>query len=63
MRGSAVLESADAILDFFDAHYNFIDKQKILGKRQTPANAAGIKIDLGDTYNLLRFIEVAYDEK
>ncbi len=63
MRGFAILESADAILDFFDAHYNFIDKQKILGKRQTPAEAAGIEIELGDTHHLLRLIEIASNEE
>lgn len=63
MRGFAAITTADDILNFFDAHYNFIDKQMIRGKRKTPAEAAGIKIDLGDTYKLLRFIEVAYDEK
>lgn len=63
MRGFAKIKAADTILDFFDVHYNFIDKQKIRGKRRTPAEAAEIKIDLGDTHKLLKLIEVAYDEK
>lgn len=63
MRGFAVLTKANDILDFFDVHYNFIDKQLIQGKRRTPAEAAGIKIDLGYTKRLLKLIEVASNEE
>ena len=63
MRGFATLTSADTLLDFFDMHYNFIDKQKIRGKRKTPAEAAGIEIEWGDTHHLLRLIEVASNEE
>ena len=63
MRGFAAITTADDALNFFDAHYNFIDRQKIDGKLKTPAEAAWIKIGLGDSHHLLRLIEVAYDEK
>ena len=63
MRGFATVTTADDVLNFFDVHYNFIDRQKINGELKTPAEATWIKIELGDTHHLLRLIEIAYDEK
>jgi len=63
MRGFKEIESANNILNFFDVHYNFIDKQIIKGKKKTPAQAAGINNNLGETKYLLKLIEQAYDEK
>lgn len=62
MRGFKKLKSANEILNFFDVHYNFIDKQVINKKLQTPAEAAWINKNLGDNYKLLKLIEIAYDE-
>ena len=57
MREFKNLEFANEILDFFDIHYNFIDRQKIRGKLKTPAEAAWINLKLGDKYKLLKLIE------
>jgi transposase-like protein len=46
MRGFKSLESGDETLDLMDIDYNFITPNKILDGR-TPAEAAGIKLDLG----------------
>lgn len=62
MRGFKDFESSDDLLNFFDVYYNFINKQKIRRKMQTPAEAARMKSDLGESYKLLRLIERAYDE-
>ena len=62
MRGFKNLKSANEILNFFDVHYNFIDKQVINKKLQTPAEAAWINKNLGENYRLLKLIEIAYDE-
>lgn len=62
MRGFKEIESANNILNFFDIHYNFIDRQKILGKTQTPAEAAGIYKNLGETYTLLKLIEKSNED-
>lgn len=62
MRSFDKIEEANKILDFFDVHYNFIDKQKIKGKHQTPAEAAGFEYDLGVKYRLLKLIYYAYAE-
>ena len=62
MRGFKNLKSANEILNFFDVHYNFIDKQVINKKLQTPAEASWINKNLGENYRLLKLIEIAYDE-
>lgn len=62
MRGFNKIKEANKILDFFDVHYNFIDKQTIKGKKQTPAQAAGFNKSLGITYKLLKLINYAYAE-
>lgn len=46
MRGFKSLESGDETLDLIDIDYNFITPNKVLDGR-TPAEAAGIKLDLG----------------
>lgn len=62
MRGFKKIKEANKILNFFDVHYNFIDKQTIKGKKQTPAQAAGFGKSLGTTYMLLRLINYTYVE-
>ena len=63
MRGFKDLESANDILNFFDIHYNFIDKQKIRGKLKTPAEAAWINLNLEDKYRLLKLMEMLSNEE
>jgi len=46
-------------MTFFDVHYNFIDKQNIKGRKQTPAEAAGFKFELGSMFRLLKLINYA----
>ena len=50
--------SADDILDFFDIIYNFIDEQRLKKEKKwrTPAQRAGIKINLPKRLRLLNFI-------
>ena len=62
MRGFKKIKEANKILDFFDVHYNFIDKQTIKCRKQTPAKAAGFKKNLGTTYRLLKLINYVYAE-
>lgn len=63
MRGFVAVKAADAVLDFFDAHYNFIDRQKINGALKTPAEAAQVSKNLGETKRLLKLIEIASNEE
>ena len=63
MRGFKQIKSSDEILDFFDVHYNFVDKQFINKKVQTPAEAAWIHKNLGDNYKLLKLIELVDAEE
>lgn len=58
MRHFKELKSADEILDFFDICYNFTDEQKLKNEKKyrTPAQRAGIKINLPQRYRLLNLI-------
>lgn len=58
MRHFKEIKSADEILDFFDIHYNFIDEQRLKNEKKfrTPAQRAGIKINLPQSYRLLNLI-------
>lgn len=58
MRHFKEIKSADELLNFFDIHYNFVDKQKLKGEKRwrTPAQRAGIKINLPKRLCLLSFI-------
>ena len=51
-------DSADKTLDFFDIHYNFIDGQKLKNEKRfrTPAQRAGLDINLPKRYQLLNLI-------
>lgn len=57
-------ESANDILNFFDIHYNYIDKQKLKKEKtpRTPAERANIKLNLGKRFKLLKLIKIAYDD-
>ena len=60
MRHFKELKSADEILDFLDIYYNFIDEQKLKKEKKfrTPAQRAGIKINLSKRYRLLNLIHI-----
>ena len=60
MRHFNDFDSADDILNFFDIHYNFIDEQRLKHEKRyrTPAQRAGIKIQLPKRYRLLHFIHL-----
>jgi transposase-like protein len=64
MRNFLYVKSANLILDFFDIHYNFIDETKLKGekKSKTPAQRAGIELNLGKKYKLLELIKKSYAE-
>ena len=51
-------------IDVGDVYYNFIDKQKIRREKRwrTPAKRAKIQVNLGDNYQLLKLIKMAYAE-
>ena len=51
-------DSSDKILDFFDIYYNFIDEQKLKNEKRfrTPAQRAGLEINLPRRQKLLHFI-------
>ena len=55
MRGMDHKESAQKLIDAYRIHYNFIRKHSSIG--QTPAEKAGIKLDLGEDKitNLIKF--------
>lgn len=58
MRAFKEIKSADEILNFFDIHYNFIDEQRLKKEKKwrTPAQRAGIKINISKRHRLLNFI-------
>ena len=60
-RGHKSFEGANALFNLGDVYYNFIDKQKLSGEKlwRTPAERAGIKINLGNKYQLLNFMKIA----
>lgn len=62
MRGFNQLKSANHILNLLDIHYNYIDKQKINKKLQTPAQAANIKTNIKNRQMLLNLIKNTYDD-
>lgn len=55
------VRSANIILDFFDMYDNYIDKIRLKGEKKwrTPAERAGIKLDLGDAHQFLNLIRVS----
>lgn len=58
IRNFKEFDSSDKILDFLDIHYNFIDEQRLKGEKRfrTPAQRAGIKINLPSRQKLLHLI-------
>lgn len=62
MRGFNQPKSANHILNFLDIHYNYIDKQTINKKPQTPAQAANIKTHIKNRQMLLNLIKNTYDD-
>lgn len=63
-RGHKDIEGISALFDLGDAYYNYIDKQKLRREKRwrTPAQRARIKLTLGERYQLLNLIKVAYVE-
>lgn len=61
MRNFSALDSAEDLMNFMDVHYNFIDLQKLPGEKlyRSPAERAGIKLNLGKRYKLLQLIKIA----
>lgn len=64
MRNFLYIKSANVILDFLDIYYNFVDEVKLKREKKgkTPAQRAGIELNLGKKYKLLRLIKKAYAE-
>jgi len=60
-RGNKSFEGATAIFNLGDVYYNFIDKQKLMHEKnwRTPAQRAGIGINLGENFQLLNLIKIA----
>ena len=74
-RGHKSFDGISALFDVGDAYYNYIDKQKLMKKSKkekkwvskekkwrTPAERVKIKLKLGDRYQLLNLIKIAYAE-
>ena len=61
-RGHKHLEGASALLDIGDAYYNYIDTQRVRHEKRwrTPAQRARIDLKLGEKYQLLQLIKMAY---
>ncbi len=61
-RGNKSFYGITALFNLGDVYYNFIDKQKLLDEKlwRTPAQRAGININLGEKYQLLNLIKLAY---
>lgn len=61
-RGHKSFKAATALFNIGDAYYNFIDKQRLEHEKtwRTPAQRAGISINLGDKYQLLNLIKMLY---
>ena len=60
-RGHKSFEGTTALFNLGDACYNFIDKQKLDYEKtwRTPAQRAGININLEERYQLLNLIKIA----
>ena len=70
-RGNKEIEGISSLYDVGDVYYNYIDKQRLMKKCEktkrwipkekrwrTPAQRAGIKINLGEKYQLLNLIKL-----
>ena len=59
-RGHKSFDGINALFNLGDVYYNYIDRQKLLEEKiwRTPAERAGIKIDLGDRFWLLNMIKI-----
>lgn len=60
-RGHKSFYGATALFNLGDVYYNFIDRQKLENEKlwRTPAQRAGIKINLGDNFQLLNLIKLS----
>src|SRR3989344_1135692 len=60
-RGNKSFQGVTALFCLGDIYYNFIDKQKLESEKRwrTPGERAGIKLNLGDKYQLLNIIKLA----
>ena len=55
------IKSANTILDFLDLYDNYLTKVRLKGEKRwrTPAERAGIKLNLGDAYQFLNLVNVS----
>ena len=73
--GNKEIDGISSLYDVGDAHYNFIDKQRLMKKCRktkkwvpkekrwrTPAERAKIKLELGERLQLLGLIKLAHAE-
>lgn len=60
-RGHKSFYGATALFNLGDVYYNFIDKQRLSNEElwRTPAQRAGIKINLGERFQLLTLMKIA----
>lgn len=61
MIGFKEIHSANTLLDFFDLYDNYITKIRVDGEKRwrTPAERAGIDLDLGENHYFLNLIRVS----
>lgn len=59
-RGHKSFDGANALFDLGDVYYNFIDKQGLMHEKtwRTPAQRAGISINLGERHQLLNLMKI-----
>ena len=60
-RGHKSFDGINALFNLGDVYYNYIDKQRLEEEEtwRTPAERAGIKIDVGNRFWLLTFMKLA----
>ena len=60
-RGHKSFQGATALFNLGDIYYNFIDKQRSEHKKiwRTPAQRAGINLNLGERHQLLNLMKIA----
>jgi len=74
-RGNKDVEGISSLYNVGDVYYNYIDKQRLMKKCiktgkwvpkekrwRTPAERARIKLELGEKFQLLEMIKMAYPE-
>lgn len=72
-RGHKAIDGVSTLFDIGDVYYNYIDKQRLMKRCEktkkwvpkekrwrTPAERAGIKLKIGERFQLLNIIKLAY---